>query len=126
MPIPDNRFLNHYHCDGCEEDWSDESEGTQDDECPTCGQCYSPYESEDLPPQRRRLMPRLIKAEESVHRFEMTTDGHSKFWEYRQVGNTYVAIWGRIGKSAGGSKVYDEDEITKLVKEKVKKGYKAV
>lgn len=22
---------------------------TQDDECPTCGQCYSPYESEDIP-----------------------------------------------------------------------------
>jgi predicted DNA-binding WGR domain protein len=71
-------------------------------------------------------MPRIIKSKEITYRFEMVEGIHFKFWEYSRVGNQYLARWGRIGKSIGGSKTYTEEQINKLVKEKCNKGYRAV
>jgi hypothetical protein len=39
-------FLNHYECP-CGEEWSDESDCTNDDRCPACRLSCSPVESED-------------------------------------------------------------------------------
>jgi predicted nucleic acid-binding Zn-ribbon protein len=42
-------FLNHYTCDRCGEDWTDEWSCMCDDDCPECGARHmSPYESDDL------------------------------------------------------------------------------
>lgn len=41
-------FLNHYHCDDCDVDWSDEWSCMCDDECPSCGKDHSPHDSEEL------------------------------------------------------------------------------
>lgn len=68
-------------------------------------------------------MSRVIKSSTEHHRYEMVDCDHYKFWEYKRVGNDYVAVWGRIGKTPGGSKIYSADEINKLVREKIKKGY---
>lgn len=42
-------FLNHYRCEECNVDWSDEWDATCDDECPECGVSYTPVSSDDLP-----------------------------------------------------------------------------
>jgi len=60
-------------------------------------------------------------------RYEMNEDGHSKFWEITSIDAGHVkAEWGKIGKPAQGNKIYTMDEISKLIKEKFKKGYKLV
>jgi DNA-directed RNA polymerase subunit RPC12/RpoP len=42
-------FRNHYICESCEHEWSDEWSSTSDDDCPSCGARHmSPYESDDL------------------------------------------------------------------------------
>ena len=42
-------FLNHYECDRCGGDWTDEWSCTCDDDCPDCGARHmSPSESDDL------------------------------------------------------------------------------
>jgi predicted nucleic acid-binding Zn-ribbon protein len=42
-------FRNHYECERCEHEWSDEWSSTCDDDCPNCGARHmSPYESDDL------------------------------------------------------------------------------
>jgi len=52
---------------------------------------------------------------------------HFKFWEYKKIGDMYIASWGRIGGDRPlGNKAYTEDEIKKLVKSKMRKGYKVV
>ncbi len=41
-------LLNHYRCDQCGHEWSDEWECAVDDDCPSCGARHiSPTESED-------------------------------------------------------------------------------
>jgi len=42
-------FLNHYECDRCGRDWTDEWSCMCDDDCPHCGARHmSPSESDDL------------------------------------------------------------------------------
>ena len=42
-------FANHYECDRCGREWTDEWSCTCDDDCPHCGARHmSPYESDDL------------------------------------------------------------------------------
>jgi hypothetical protein len=42
-------FLNHYECDECEKEWTDEWSCMCDDDCPHCGARHmSPHESEEL------------------------------------------------------------------------------
>ncbi len=42
-------FLNHYECDRCGREWTDEWSCTCDDDCPHCGARHmSPSDSEDL------------------------------------------------------------------------------
>lgn len=41
-------FLNHYRCDPCDVDWSDEWSCQCDDECLKCGRDYTPVESEEI------------------------------------------------------------------------------
>jgi hypothetical protein len=44
-------FCNHYHCDRCDHEWSDEWSATCDDDCPKCGaRHWSPFRSDDLTP----------------------------------------------------------------------------
>ncbi|GAN80420.1 hypothetical protein Aam_046_061 [Acidocella aminolytica 101 = DSM 11237] len=42
------RFLNHYECPRCDNEWSDEWDCTCDDRCPDCDLSCSPVESDDL------------------------------------------------------------------------------
>jgi hypothetical protein len=42
-------FRNHYACERCEHEWSDEWSSACDDDCPNCGARHmSPYESDNL------------------------------------------------------------------------------
>ena len=42
-------FRNHYKCDRCGSNWTDEWSCMCDDDCPECGsRHYSPYHSDDL------------------------------------------------------------------------------
>ena len=41
------RFLNHYRCDACDEEWSDRWSCACDDDCPACGTSISPYDSDE-------------------------------------------------------------------------------
>lgn len=41
------RFLNHYRCDACDEEWSDRWSCACDDDCPSCGTSISPYDSDE-------------------------------------------------------------------------------
>jgi hypothetical protein len=42
-------FRNHYVCECCEHEWSDEWSSMCDDDCPKCGARHmSPYEGDDL------------------------------------------------------------------------------
>jgi hypothetical protein len=41
-------FINRYVCPDCEEEWDSEWSCACDDECPVCGECYSPVESEEV------------------------------------------------------------------------------
>jgi len=49
------RFLNHYRCEDCVDpetgafvEWEDQWSCQCDDECPSCGNDFSPYKSEDV------------------------------------------------------------------------------
>lgn len=61
-------------------------------------------------------------------RLEMTEDGHNKFWEATAKGASNAeAGWGKIGASKPqGTKLYTNEELEKVMKEKIKKGYKVV
>ncbi|CAM5769871.1 hypothetical protein [Bosea minatitlanensis] len=41
------RFLNHYRCDACDEEWSDRWSCACDDDCPACGASISPFDSDE-------------------------------------------------------------------------------
>lgn len=41
-------FLNHYRCDDCGHQWSDEWSCTCDDDCPECGTTMTPTCSDEL------------------------------------------------------------------------------
>ena len=44
-------FRNHYRCDRCGHEWSDDWAATCDDDCPHCGARHmSPYKSDDIDP----------------------------------------------------------------------------
>ena len=44
-------FRNHYRCDRCGHEWSDDWTATCDDDCPLCGARHmSPYKSDDIDP----------------------------------------------------------------------------
>jgi hypothetical protein len=56
-------------------------------------------------------------------RYEMTENGHNKFWSIRQLpSGNYEATWGRIG-TAGQSIIYSAVEAAKKIREKIAKGY---
>lgn len=40
-------FLNHYRCDRCKIDWSNNDDCTCNDRCPQCNDETEPFESED-------------------------------------------------------------------------------
>lgn len=40
-------FLNHYVCGHCDVEWRDRWSATCDDDCPSCGQTNSPFDSDD-------------------------------------------------------------------------------
>ncbi len=49
----ERRFINCYHCEACDVEWTDEWSCACDDECPECGRDFSPYDSDEvLPPDR--------------------------------------------------------------------------
>jgi hypothetical protein len=37
-------FINHYHCDYCDEDWDGEWSCAVDEACPRCDRAFSPYD----------------------------------------------------------------------------------
>lgn len=41
-------YRNHYRCEGCQVDWTDDYEGECDTDCPTCGQTTRPSKSAQL------------------------------------------------------------------------------
>lgn len=41
-------YLNYYRCDDCDVEWTDQWSCACDDECPSCGSDYSPYDTDDL------------------------------------------------------------------------------
>jgi hypothetical protein len=41
------RFTNHYRCDACEVEWSDQWSCACDDECPECGADISPHDYDE-------------------------------------------------------------------------------
>lgn len=41
-------WRNRYRCDECNEEWADTWSCQCDDECPSCGNDFSPYQSDDL------------------------------------------------------------------------------
>ena len=72
-------------------------------------------------------MARLIKTKNDTVRLENTSGGHNKFWEFKRVGKDFIACWGKItADRPQGNKIYSEEEINKLVQEKIKKGYRHV
>ena len=53
-------FRNHYRCDRCGQEWTDEWSATCDDDCPHCGARHmSPQHSEDIarPVSARGIRP---------------------------------------------------------------------
>jgi hypothetical protein len=42
------RFVNHYHCEECDQTWSDQWSCACNDECPSCGAEIEPTESTEL------------------------------------------------------------------------------
>lgn len=44
----DHRYLNHYHCEACDETWEDAWSCGCDDTCPRCDAAVSPEETTDL------------------------------------------------------------------------------
>jgi len=72
-------------------------------------------------------MPRLQNKRTETLRLEMVEGNHNKFWQYKKVGNEYVATWGKItALRPQGNKIYSEEEIKKLLKTKLAKGYHVV
>lgn len=51
LGLPEPRWLNHYHCVSCNEDWDDEWSCQCDDECGKCGADISPHDSTLLNPE---------------------------------------------------------------------------
>lgn len=48
--LEQDRFLNHYRCSECGQEWNDIWSATCDDDCPKCGARHiSPYASDDYP-----------------------------------------------------------------------------
>jgi hypothetical protein len=45
VPAP-RRFLNHYRCDTCQEEWNDCWDSACNDKCPRCNTEIEPYDSE--------------------------------------------------------------------------------
>lgn len=41
------RFTNHYHCDRCDIEWSDQWSCACNDRCPKCDRETEPYESDE-------------------------------------------------------------------------------
>jgi hypothetical protein len=57
-------------------------------------------------------------------RYENTTPGHSKFWTIEENENgLYTATWGKIGNRPAMKDDYTWSQATKLVREKLGKGY---
>ena len=72
-------------------------------------------------------MPRLKNKRKEFIRLECVEGNHNKFWQYSQVGENYVASWGKIDAlRPQGNKIYSEEEIKKLLKQKLAKGYHVV
>jgi len=46
--IANPEFVNHYHCDACEEEWQDTWSCACNDRCPVCNQEIQPYKSEEV------------------------------------------------------------------------------
>ena len=59
-------------------------------------------------------------------RYEHVDGSTNKFWSLEESKNGFIARWGRIGTAGQGPKEYTKEEAEKLVKEKLKKGYKLV
>ena len=44
-PEIETQYENHYYCEDCDCYWTDIWDSMCDDECPKCGQIYTPYDS---------------------------------------------------------------------------------
>ena len=60
-------FRNHYRCERCGRQWTDDWSATCDDDCPHCGARHmSPYKSEDIPSPRNGRKPRPATQRQSI------------------------------------------------------------
>ncbi len=62
-------------------------------------------------------------------RYECVGDGHCKFWEIEKLSSgKYRAKWGKIGYDIPPKNVkdYSLDEVEKVIKSKIRKGYEKV
>lgn len=81
----------------------------------------------DNKPSQEEVVKKKADGKATFIRLENTTGGHNKYWELNAINdNEAEATWGAIGKAPGGTKVYTNEQAEKLIKEKLKKGYKVV
>ena len=58
---PEATFRNHYHCNECLHEWTDDWDATSDDDCPLCGnRACSPFLSEDLDDDGNVIPSKLV------------------------------------------------------------------
>ncbi len=63
------KFENKYHCEACDESWTDVWCCACDDECPTCGKAHSPEDSIVLKTFRLKLKTETCEVCNSTHDF---------------------------------------------------------
>jgi hypothetical protein len=102
-------FLNHYTCDRCGEDWTDEWSCMCDDDCPECGARHmSPHDSDDLTHIIERQGTEFVvlrspdAAEDCPDYFEMAS------FPTRTGAESYIALQARtLSDLIDDSKYYD-------------------
>ena len=58
--------------------------------------------------------------------YHNTDGGHNKCWQLNKTKEGYLAMWGKINGTMQGPKVYSIEQAEKVVREKLKKGYRLV
>jgi hypothetical protein len=60
-------------------------------------------------------------------KFQNTEGDHFKVWEITQTKpGVWEAFWGKIGAKLAGPKKYTDEEVQKVIKQKINKGYQEV
>jgi hypothetical protein len=67
----------------------------------------------------------VVMAKKGMTRiFTCTTDGHNKVWRITETEpGVWEAMWGPIGGTLQGPKKYTTEEVEKVIKQKIRKGY---